>query len=465
MSMQQGRSHLTPGARLWRNRQFNIFWFGQTLSVLGDSFAVIAIPLLVLQATGSVATMGLVTGVFGVGQVVMGIFAGLLVDRLDRRKLMIFSDLARTLLYLTIPICWYVYGPQLWLIFVVVALGSCLGMTFQITYVTTIANLVDTDQITEANGRMQVTYAIAFVLGPVLAGAVSGSFGSSVAISFDALSFFVSAFSIFFIRLKPQQTLPPVSMKGNVRQEFLAGLQFLWKQPVLRWVTILLFFLTILTSGAMDLFMFHLKHDLKQSDSVVGIVFGLASLGSLAAGLMIPTLRKRLGFGFCWIAGFMLNCLFLGLIGVSGQLSLIALMAVGFTFTSTMAGVTSMSLRQEITPDHLLGRVTSAFWTITAAPGPLGAAFFTALTEKLGTPMVSLIIGGVGMLVVGIAIFTPIRQKYPERAANRLLALEADQPLEILPGEPQSALPMVSNEIFLTTTGKQRAIKVGTKDL
>src|SRR5260370_37198208 len=96
-----------PGARLWRNRDFNIFWLGQTLSVFGDAFATIAIPLLVLRATGSVVVMGLVTAVFGVAQVVTGLFAGWLADRLDRRRLMIFCDILRTLLYFSIPLGWW----------------------------------------------------------------------------------------------------------------------------------------------------------------------------------------------------------------------------------------------------------------------------------------------------------------------------------------------------------------------
>ena len=96
----------SPAARLWRNRNFNIFWFGQTLSGLGDAVAMIAMPLLVLQVTGSVAQMGLVIGTFAVMQLFTGIFAGILVDRLDRRRLMIDCDLGRQFVYALIPVGW-----------------------------------------------------------------------------------------------------------------------------------------------------------------------------------------------------------------------------------------------------------------------------------------------------------------------------------------------------------------------
>ena len=110
-------------------------------------------PLLVLQATGSVAQMGLVTGTFGVGQLVSGIFSGPLIDRVDRRRLMVLCDLGRTLLYGSIPLVWLMFGPQMWLIYVVAGLGALLGNTFQVGSITAVANLVKKSQLTEANGR------------------------------------------------------------------------------------------------------------------------------------------------------------------------------------------------------------------------------------------------------------------------------------------------------------------------
>lgn len=426
---------LTPGARLWRNKNFNIFWFGQTLSVLGDAFAIVAIPLLVLQATGSVVQMGLVTAIMGVGQIVMGVFAGFIVDRIDRRRLMIFCDMMRAVLYLAIPIYWWVSGPQIWLIFVVTGLGACLGMTFQITYVAAIANLVDQDQITEANGRTQVTYAIAYVTGPVLAGVVSSGLGSSATLAIDAASFGISALTILFIRLHPltistQQDAVQEGVQGQedpdqtqttkatFAQEFLAGLLFLWQEPTLRAITIMLMLLTLLTAGTLDLFMFRLKHDLQLSDNTIGIIFGLASIGSLFGGLLVSRLRRAWGFGVCFLGGFILNSLCILLLATTQSLAFIAPLAIGFTFGSTIGGATSMSLRQEVTPNHLLGRVTSAFWMIGTAPGPLGAALFTALTPYLGTSRVLAIIGGLSVLIVIAGILTPIRQRYPERNSD-----------------------------------------------
>jgi len=425
-------SDLTPGSRLWHNTYFNIFWLGQTLSVLGDSFASIAIPLLVLQATGSVAQMGLVTATMSVGQIVAGIFAGPIADRIDRRKLLIFCDALRFLLYALIPLGWLLFGPQLWLIFVVVALGACLGMTFQVTYITAVANLVDTDQIIDANSRLQITYSIAFVTGPVLAGTITAVFGATTAIGLDAISFAVSALSIVLIRLRPMAQVSPkelikqetpeqaslprrVEKKGNVWSEFMAGLEFIWQEPVLRSMLLMLGILTFLTAGMLDVFIFHIKHDLAGNDTLVGIVFGLASIGGIIGGIIAPTLRRRLGFGPCWIGGFILNSLAIVMIGLSTNLVFCCLMAIVFTFSSTICSVCSMSLRQEITPDHLLGRVTSVFWTLIGVPGPLGSTLFTALSASLGAPLVIVVVGIVSGVTSLSALFTAARRRFPER--------------------------------------------------
>lgn len=92
-------------ASLWRNRGFNAFWSAQILSVLGDSFSQLAVPLLVLDATGSIATAGLLTGVSGTAAVVAGLLAGVVVDRFDRRALLIGADVARMLLFAAAPWC------------------------------------------------------------------------------------------------------------------------------------------------------------------------------------------------------------------------------------------------------------------------------------------------------------------------------------------------------------------------
>lgn len=413
----------SPGARLWRNRNFNIFWTGQSLSVLGDSFALLAMPLLVFQATGSVVQMGLVTGAFSIGQIISGVISGVIVDRVDRRRLMILCDLLRLALYGSIPLVWLLVGPQLWLIYVVVTLGAMLGMTFEVAMITALVNLVDRDQIPDANARASASVSLAFVIGPALAGLLSSRLGPVASVAVDALSFGVSALSLSWIRLRRERAEREVesetrSLLGTLRRtrdDLIEGIRFLAGQPTLRAVTLLLTGLTFLMAGMMDLFIFHLKSDLHQSDNTVGLVIGLAGIGGIGGGLIAPWLRRRVGFGASWLGAGALASISCVLVGIAPSLWLIGLCAVGYFFGQILAGTNSYTLRQELTPDHLLGRVTATFWTINGALAPLGAATLTLLASRLGGSA-AITIGGLLYLgLTAIGIFTPARKGHPER--------------------------------------------------
>lgn len=301
-------STLAPGARLWRNRQFNILWFGQTLSVLGDAFALIAIPLLVFELTNSVFQMGLITSVSGVSMLIMGLFAGVIADRVDRRQLLIWCDIGRMLVFGAIPLGWWLMGPQLWLLYLVTIVGTALGMLFQVAYSTVIPNLVDRDQITDANSRLQITFALGTAIGPVLAGFFSNRYGPAAAVGVDAISFIASAISIGLIRLSSSSAAQTTRPSDFSFEELIAGIRFVLNEPVLRSVTVMFFLFTLIASGGYDLFIYYLKHDLGQSDSAVGIVFAVAALGGVLGGVLAPLLRRRLGFGACFIGGMCLEC-------------------------------------------------------------------------------------------------------------------------------------------------------------
>lgn len=403
---------------LWRDRNFGTYWVAQSLSVAGDSFAFIAVPLLVLQATGSVARMGLLTAVAGAASVAAGLFGGVLVDRFDRRTLMIGADVARLVLYGFIPLAW-VAGPQVWLLFVVLPLCEAVGIVFQIASVTAVRNLVDRERITEANGRLQATYAAAGVGGPLLAGVVSARFGPTAAIAINAASFALSAAGLWLVRLRrpadsADGTGPPP--RERPLAEFLAGARFLWRQPVLRSLTVLLTFFIFLTFGLTDVLIYHVKHNLGGSDGTVGIVLGLAALGTIAGALLVAPLRRRYGFGATWIGASTICGLAIAGIGLVGTVPAVTLLAAGYLCCISVGGICSMSLRQEITPDHLLGRVTSAFWSTHFSLGPAGAAALTWAAGRYGVSAVC-IVAGTGCLLVGVGgLFTPIRRMGSEPA-------------------------------------------------
>jgi MFS family permease len=404
-----------PAQSLWKNRSFAIFWGGQTLASLGNMFSLIAMPLLVLQATGQVVQMGLVTATFTIAQLVAGIFAGQLVDTLNRRVLMMVCDAGRMLIFATIPLVWWLAGPQIWLIYVVTASGAVLGMIFQVGFIAAVPNLVEREQIITANGYINASSAITALIGPLLGGVAVEHFGPSIALSGQAAAFAISAGSLLFVRLRPSsaQTTSDAAEQTHSRSALLAGVRFLFAQPVLRDVTLILIAFSMVMAAGLDLFIFHIKNDLHQGGTATGLVLAVSSIGAILGSLAAGILRKRLGFGATYLGSLILSGLPLALIGVWPNLYALAAIVGLVQLTNMVMGINSMSLRQEITPDALLGRVTSAFWTISGVATPLGAALGTALAARIGAPATFVWMGILVMAIGAAGILTSARQSHP----------------------------------------------------
>jgi MFS family permease len=399
---------------LLRNPSFRLFLIVQTLSSFGDSFTYVAVPLLVFRTTGSVAQMGLVTGLTGVASIATGVFAGIVADRVSHRTLIMVCDSARCVLYGLIPVVW-LFATPIWLVYVVVSLGGAFSMLFQVTYVTVIPEIVRPGQITKANGYLFGTYAAAGAGGPALAGIISAAYSPATAIAVDAVSFAVSAAGILYVRLSARTAT--VSGEGGspqaIRGEFAAGARFLWRHPVLRPLTVLLSLQTFFVYGLTDLIIFHIRHDLRYSDSIAGYILTAATIGTLATSFLVARLRKRFGFGPCWVVAYSLAGAMVTVIGLARGAAVLAVITAMIMCCTGLAGICSMSLRQEVTPGRLLGRVTSAFWAIHSVLGPAGAAAVTAAAAGYGVRTVCWVTGPAMLAIAMSGRFTGIWKARP----------------------------------------------------
>ncbi|BCJ74476.1 MFS transporter [Catellatospora sp. IY07-71] len=394
---------------------FRALLVAQALSALGDSFSYVAIPLLVLHTTGSLAQMGVVTGLGGAASLLTGLFAGVVVDRFDRRRLLVLCGLARFALYASIPLTW-LGGPQPWLLYLVLPLASAFATVFQVAQVTVVPSLVPAGQITHANGRLFAASSTAYLVGPALAGLLAGRFGATAAIGFDAVTFAVSAVAL--MSLPPALAVLPTGRDGAVGEQrsldvFLAGLRFIRRHPLLRTLTALLTVLTAVTFGLTDVLIYHLKHGLGRSDGTVGYVLTAGVVGTLLASVLVARLRRRLGFTVTWVGAWALCGVAMAGIGLAGSAPLVALAATGVLCCTGVAGIASMSLRQEVTPPHLLGRVTAAFWTLQKALAPLGAAALTGAAAVYGVPATLAAAGALCTATALAALLTPLRSRTP----------------------------------------------------
>jgi predicted MFS family arabinose efflux permease len=402
--------HAPPPA-LNRDRNFVTYWFGQSLGALGDSIATISLPLLVLQTTGSVAQMGVITAILGVGRLVASFGAGVLVDRVDRRRLMMICTLLSAALFATIPLTWWLAGPHLWLLYAVSGPIAAVGMVQLVTSSTAVVNLVEREQLMDANGRLQVTISLSFIAGPVLAGLISAAFSPAGAILGESIAYIGAFTTLLFVRLRPSRDAAP---QGQGIGAALAGMRFIFREPTLRWVIPLRAIVLGMLAGGLDLFIFRIRHDLHQGSSTVGIVFGLASLGGIGAGIIAPRLRRRFGFGFVFLGGlFIEGIVFVGF-GVANSVIFAALLGISFVFSDTLSIIASMSLRQQMTPDALLGRVTATYQMLIEVGSPIGAALTTALAARAGAGPVMMGMGLCVLVMASVGSLTPARARDPQ---------------------------------------------------
>jgi MFS family permease len=425
-------------APLGRNRDFRLFWAGQTISAFGDAFAFVAMPLLVLEVTGSVQQMGLVTATAGVAQVATGLVSGIVMDRVHRRRLMIACDLLRLALYLTLPVAWWLGHRSLWLVYVVSALGAAFGNLFWVGYVAAIPNVVELDELGRANGSLQASQALVYVLGPLAAGALATRLGVATTLVFDAASFGISALTLSLVRFRREGGAEREGRDARGEAEnrpaglspggLLAGVRFLLRQRVLRTALALVAVVSFLGSAGLsatviDLFIFRLRQELGQSSRAVGACLGAAAIGAVVGAVGAPRLLRARrddgadgsgGGGGAHGGG---GGVLLGT-GIQALGLLVAASVRGVGTTAFGAGLWAMgltvravpyqSLRQALTPDPLLGRVTAASMTITFAAASAGAPIVTRLAAAFGAARTLVGLAWALAAVVAVGLFTPL---------------------------------------------------------
>jgi hypothetical protein len=399
--------------KLEPKRDFHLFWAGQAASNLGDAFCFVALPLLVFEATHSIVGMGTVTAITGVGHLAATTFSGLAVDRLNRRRLMIGCDLARLALYGLLPLLARVGGLKLGMIMAVAGLTGMASNLFMVGYLAAVANLVEPHEVAPANGRLQATQALTYVIGSAAAGIVCSRFGAATAMGVNAISFAVSALTLARIRFRRDRAEPLAGERRSPLHELSVGLRFLVRERVLRSLTVFQTSVALLSSvgigaAVIDLLIYRLRVDFSEGSATVGWCLALASVGAVLGAVGSGTRARRLGFGVVCLIGTALQGVGL-LVGGFGHV--VASVIVGGVLWSaglTFRAVGVSSLRQTLTPDALLGRVVASGWLLIFSASSLGAVLVTHLAAGVGAASAMALVGGALLVVAAGGALSPL---------------------------------------------------------
>ncbi|MEA2475991.1 MAG: hypothetical protein QOC87_190 [Actinomycetota bacterium] len=384
-----------PAARL--SGDFWRFWLGQTVSKLGDSVSWFALPLLVFKLTGSALNLGLTTAASFVPYLLFGLFIGAYVDRVQRKRMMVITDIGRMAVMASIPLLATFDLLHVWWIYVVAFVSSTQAIFFDAGEFAAIPSLVSQDDLVTANGRIQASYSAAQVVGPLVGGALLAVIAVYNLIWLDAISFAVSALSIGLVSKSFNQDPAdegnePTTIMHDVKE----GLTYVLSHPVLRNISLMMALVNFFAATTYTELVLFAKDRLAATDTEVGLLFAAGSAGIVITGLIAGRLRKRWTFSRVALGALLLCGVFLLLFSLTRQMWLAVPLWAASSGLGILFNINTGSLRQAIVPNRLLGRVMSIASVLAWSAIPLGALLGGYVIQKTGR--VALVYAGIGIV-------------------------------------------------------------------
>ncbi|KOG48150.1 MFS transporter [Streptomyces decoyicus] len=400
---------------LWRNRNFMLLWCGQGAGTLGPRVALIVLPVLALDTLhADTFQVSLLTSLGWLPYLLFSLPAGVLADRLDQRKIMIFCDVARLLLILSVPLIALTGRLSLWYLYAVVGVSGVLTVLFTVAYRSQLPKLVSSAQLVDGNGKLGMCESLAEVAGPGLGGALVGLVGSSRTLYANVLTYALSALTLGMIRVPKSAQSPPA---GASRVSFKAamgeGLTFVRRQVILRKLLICTSVSNFFVTAASSIAVTFMLRDLHASATAVGLVFTLGSVGGLLTGAFARRIAARVGSArIIWVSMLLPGPLYF-LMPLSQPGWGVVLYAVGLaalSANSTLFNTGAISYRQRVCPRELLSRVSAVYLWITYGVIPLGSLFGGALATGVGLRP-TLWVCALGMWSASLfVVFSPLRK-------------------------------------------------------
>lgn len=399
MAEQSNADGARPKLPLWRNRDFVTLWSGGLISALGTGISSLSYPFLMLAMTHSPAQAGLTGALRALPYLLLGLPAGALADRWNRKRVMILCDAGRALNMATIPLALWLSHLTAAQLYVNAVVGGILFVFFNVAEAARLPHVVPAEQLPAAAAAEEMMSSAARVVGPPLGGSLY-QLGHAVPFLADGLSYAASVLAIFSVKVEFQERR--VAAPTHLRREIAEGVGWLWHHPLLRTVAVTTAGLQLAVSGVSLLVIVLAQHQ-HASAPVIGALFSATGIGGVLGAALAPRVLRALGFGrvilgMMW--GEVLLWPFFAL--APNPVALGAVLGL-FAFTMPIYGVATVSYRLQATPDHLRSRVGSVFRLIAWSSEPLGAALAGVLIQTIGAASTAIAFSGWALAVAGIA--------------------------------------------------------------
>ena len=369
---------LAPG--LWRNRDYMLLWSGQVASTLGTTSSNVVVPLLILALTGSPAAAGIAGALRTLPYVVFSLPVGALIDRWDRKAVMIRTDAGRAIALATIPVAMAFDALTMWQIYAVALVEGSLFVFFNIAEVAALPRVVPSAQLSQAAAQNEAGFGIANILGPSL-GTVLYALGRAVPFVANVATYALSIASLACIRapFRSEAAPPP----RNLHEEVMEGLRWMWRNPLIRFMAVLTGGLNLISAG-LPLVIIVLAKQIGATDASIGALFSAAGIGGILGSLAGGQIQRRFTFGQVIVAIAWLEAALFSLYAVVPTYWLLAAVTGALFVLGPIYNVVQFSYRLSIIPDRLQGRVNSVFRLLAFGFMPIGAAVAGVLIERFG---------------------------------------------------------------------------------
>ena len=399
-----------PGG-LWRHRDFLSLWGSQTISQFGSQVTFLALPLVaILVLEESTFRVAALTTVEFLPFLLFALPAGVWVDRLRRRPILILGDVSRALALATIPIAHWLGALTIWQLYAVAFVHGIGTVFYDVAYQSYLPALVGREQVVEGNSKLEVSRSAASIGGPGIAGGLVAILTAPVAILADAISFLVSGLLLGLIK-KPEEA-PPREERRSLKAELGEGLRYVFTHPYQRGLVGAVALSNFFGNVFFSILLIFAVRELGLSAATIGVVLAIGNLGTLAAALTARRISDRLGVGRTIVLAAFLFGPGTLVIAVAPQDLAIPLITLGsliIGFGVILFNVTAISLIQAITPDRILGRANASRRFVVWGVIPFGGLVGGSLGSWIGLRE-TMVIGAIGGLSAVVPILlSPIR--------------------------------------------------------
>lgn len=414
--MERTRTQPPPPRRmpLWRQRNFTLLWAGQTISMTGSAVTTVGLPLAAITMLGASALqVGLLTAATYGAFILVALPAGVVVDRLRKRRIMIWCDSVRLVIIGSVPVAAALHQLTLGQLYAVALAAGVCAVFFDVSEQSYVPLVLDPEDLTEGFGKLGASASFAQVSGRGLASGLVVVIGAARAVAADALSYAVSVTCLLLVKGdEPRPERRPTGAR-QLRRDIPQGLAFIARHPVLRKITACTAAGNMFIAMEIALNLLFLIRVLHMRPAFAGLATALGSLGGIAGGMLAAWLARRIGSArIIWFSLLVLDApsLVLPLAAPGWR---IALFIVGYgvsMFACSVFGASQLAYRQSVCPPDLRGRMNAASRWITWGVLPIGGLLGGFAGSAIGIRP-SIWIAYAGSWAAGFLVyFSPLRR-------------------------------------------------------